>query len=44
MYEAKVEEMRDEKDSLARTLIKYNQEIDMWRNKVTEITRENVLP
>ena len=37
--ESKVEDMRDEKDSLARTLIKYNQEIEMWWSKFTDATR-----
>ena len=37
--ETKLEDMRVKKDSLARTLIKYNQEIEMWWSKFTDATR-----
>lgn len=36
--------MREENDSLSRNIIKYNEQIESWRNKYNELLNLNALP
>ena len=40
----KNQELRDENENIGKNLGKYNQQAEEWRNKYTEVRRDNIIP
>ena len=43
-FDRKIEDMREENDSLTRNIIRYNESIESWRSKHNELLKLNALP